>query len=487
MIEYINHNAVKMIIFFLLFSGGLFFIAINNNNPKRLLFFLIFYIPLSFKSASGTLSLYLIFFIYLLSFRTQIRTQSTDSQNSMVSIDTILIISILIATVFSIFNTGDLNFIYFDERKIRIEPDCLTIIIMFSNLALYFMVKKFIANKEDIIKIIKYMVISGSIASLAGYLQLISPDNTLLFKYIVISNNPAWATRIAATMQGYEMLAEYTAILIVLSFLLLFLSQKKLSRIAYSALILNFFIIMTLTQTRGIYIAVAISIVYLIFLFFITGKLKAGLKFSTGSVAIIVILIISIIFIDQLRPDRSFIERFERFGEVDVKQGKFASRTSAWEYGYQMIHQMSLSEKLLGAGNKYLGGEKKGIRTGGWPHCLYFSYVIRDGFIGMGLLLLLFAWLYKASLNGIFHEKSLHDKELTLIALCLHLAFIIFIIDEAKIEFIRSDRAQSIFWVIFGLIAACSSLVNKNLSKKSKLKGSLYFYFTIGSGILPLI
>ena len=465
MIEYINDNAFKMIVFFLLFSGGIALIALNRKHPKRLFFLLILYIPLSFKSLSGSLVVYLIILNYLLS----LRFKDTDSQISIIQFDNILIALILIASTFSILNTGVISIVYFDIGKIRISSEYLVIITMLSNIAIYSMAKKFITSKEDLIKAIKFMVLSGTIASLAGYLQLMGADKTFIFKYIVISENPKWSNRIAATMQGYEMLAEYTAILIIFSFLLFFLSHKRFHRIVYSVIILNFFIIMSLTQTRGVYVAIALSIVYLVILFFLTGKFKIGTKSFIGSVGIILILSISILIIDQMRREFSFVDRFKKFASIDVEKGQLDSRTGAWQYGIQAINQMTLSGKIVGMGSKYLGAKKVwGVKRGGWPHCLYLSYILRDGFLGMGLLLIFFAWLYKTSIKGILREKSISDRELFLIAVGLHLAFIIFIVDESKIEFIRHDRSQNIFWLFFGLITVCSKLIDRSINQVGK-------------------
>jgi len=464
MIEYINDNPVKMLFFFFLLSGGLSFITLNLKNPKRLFFFLIFYIPLSFTSASGCLAVYLAIILYLWSIYYKIESKPAGLQ-----IDIILVYMILIACVFSFFNTEIVTPFFKDAGKIRITPDFLVIIVMFSNISIYVMVKKFIISKNDLVKAVKFMVISGSVASIVGYLQWLAHGNVSVFKYIVFSENSVWQRRVAATMQGYEMLAEYTAILIVFTIMLYFLAEKRWHKVLYFFLSINFLIIMTLTQTRGIYIAIGLSIIYFAGILFVTGRVKHGFKFAFASVTIIFLLICSIYIIDQLRTDSIFIDRFGKFTEnVNIKKGEYGSRTEVWQAGADVIGRMSFGEKLFGTGFKFLPSSTNSsqvIKKAFWPHCLYLSYIIRDGFIGLALFIFFLAWLYKKSLICFFRYRLVEDKQLFFIGAGLHLALIIFIIDEIKIEFIRTDRSQNIFWLLFGLIAVCSRLINQNLKK----------------------
>ncbi len=208
------------------------------------------------------------------------------------------------------------------------------------------------------------------------------------------------------------------------------------------------------------------SALYLISLFFLTGKFKTIIKFITVFVAILIFSIGSLFIIDQLRPDSSFVERFDKLAEIDIKKGQFDTRSGVWKLGTQRINNMSSMEKIFGAGYKYLFRGEQGSVYQGWPHCLYFTYILRDGFVGFALLLIFFAWLYKASIIGIVRDRYLHDKELFLISIAFHLVLIIFIVDQAKIEFIRHDRTQNIYWLMFGLISVLSTLVKKDILKK---------------------
>lgn len=464
MIEYINDNPLKMIVFFILLSLGIIYLSIKLRQLKTIFFILVFYIPLSFKSAAGCLAMYMAIIICLLSL-------IFDSQEKRIEysfIEKVLIILLLITSFLSFININDIAPFYNDRGKLRLSREYWVILTMLSNIALYYLTKKYIKTKEDVLTILKIMVISATIASIAGYIQWLCPGHDFIFKYIVIADNPVWQRRIAATMQGYEMLAEYTAIIIIFISILYLLEKKKFYKLFYIVLMLNAFVIMTLTQTRGIYISIAISILYLIGLLSLTGKIKLSIKYMIGSILIFAILITLIFFIDRIRPESHFVERFLRLKKtVNIHKKQYGSRTGAWLWGIQIISKMSPLEKMFGSGYKHFPTSKSKTYRGikGWPHCLYLSYMIRDGFLGLSVLLLFLFWLYTKSIIPFLKYKKLQDKDLFIIGAGLHLGLIIFLIDEMKIEFIRSDRSQNIYWVFFGLIVVVASLIKRDINK----------------------
>ncbi len=465
MIEYINNNPLKMIVFFILLSGGIIYLSLKLKQLKNIFFILVFYIPLSFASGAGCLAMHMAIIIFLLSL-------IFDPQEKKIEysfFEKVLIILLLITPILSFINIDDIAPFFNDRGKLRLSKEYWVVLSMLSNIALYYLTKKYVNTKEDVLKILKIMAISATIASIAGYIQWLCPGHDFIFKYIVISDNPVWQRRVAATMQGYEMLAEYTAIIIIFLGILCFLEKKKFYKLFYIALILNAFIIMTLTQTRGIYISIAISILYLICLLFLTGKINLSIKYMIGSLLVFATLIALIFLIDRIRPESHFVERFLRFKEtVNIHKKYFGSRTGAWMWGIQIISKMSPLEKMFGSGCKHFPISKSKIygENKGWPHCLYLSYIIRDGFVGLSVFLLFLFWLYTKSIIPFLNYKKLKDKELFIIGAGLHWGLIIFLIDEIKIEFIRSDRSQNIYWVFFGLIVVGASLIKRDINKE---------------------
>ncbi len=454
MIAYIESSPYKVLAFCIIFLlGGLVFL-LWARKPQKLFFALVFYIPLSFKTGFGSLSLYFVIFFYLW---VLVFTPPRLKTDTLQLFERLLLSLLVIASALSLISSP--NFFYYHLGKIRMSHDLLSVITMFSNFAIYHLARIFLKTKRDFLTLFKIMVTSGSIASIAGYLQTINPDKLYFFKYTVISTSERWVNRIAATMPGYEFLAEYTAILILMSMVLFLTTKKYTLRVLSLSALANFVLIMTLTQVRGIYVATALALIYLMLLLFLVGRFGSVIKIAVSSVFMLIVLITSILVIDHVRPETDFMGRFEKLKAVDIKKGELDTRSSVLSTAQQAFDQMSAYELVFGSGHKYLLPE--GSLKGSWPHCLYLSYPIRDGMFGLALLLLFLAMAYKRSLYGIIARKKLPEHTLYLIAVGLHLAFMIVLIDEIKIEFIRVDRSQNIIWLLWGTIMAYAVYLRK--------------------------
>lgn len=450
MLELLAKEPLKVIFLFVFISLAGAFVFINLKRPKLLFFVLIAYIPFSFRTNSGCLAMYLfiLFFILLLFIRKDFNPDFSISNLSGITI----VLLVFLASQISLLTTDSQSiFVNNLRNKIQLAPRYYLLLTMVSNVFVYLITKRFVRDKKDLIIILKILVFSGFFVTFVGYLQLLG-RGLYFFKYIVIAESPNWATRIAGTMQGYEMFAEYTGLLLVLSIGLFLISGKRLHKIIYLIIILNFIIIMALTQTRGIYVALGIAVIYLVILMGAIGRFRVSIGVSIASVSLIIMLGASVYFIDQLRPEHSFIERFEDFERFDLEKKQFSTRTLAWASGMELISNMTAVEKIFGAGNKYLNEGERAIERLNWPHCMYMTYILRDGFLGLSLFAVFLVYLYCVSIKGIISRKT--DKQVFILSVCLHICLIIFIVHEIKIEFLRHDRTQNFYWMFFALISS---------------------------------
>ncbi len=459
MLEWINMRPFQMVLFFITISALIIFVSLNFTNHKKLFYLSVFYIPLSFRTSSGNISMYMIICLFILILLTK---QQEDLPAWNVGTDGIIALFLLFFSTVSVFTT-DLSSLFISTAgHLKLSPKYRYIITMLSNVVLYLLCKKYIRSKKDISQLLKYIIISGAIASVAAYLQIFN-KGMFVFKYIVVSDDPDWSTRVAGTMTEYETFAQYTFVLLCLSSLLLKLSNKFREKVFYGILIVHFAIMLVSTQTRGIFVASAIASLYLVLLLAFSFNIKQSVKLSGILVGALIIVVTLIFVIDNLRPESAFISRFKQFSTIDIKKGRLDTRTNAIEQGIQKFGQMTFAQKVFGAGYKFLFKGEDDRRYLGWPHCLYLSYLLRNGFVGLALLVIFFACLYILSLKGVFSRKLLIDKDLFYISVTFHLILTTLIISEAAHEFIRGDRPQNIFFLIFGTLAATFSLVKADL------------------------
>lgn len=448
MLDLLAKEPLQVVLLFLILSIATSFIFINLKNTKLLFFCLAAYIPFSFRTNSGSLAMYLIILLFFLIL--VVRDQAPSEQKGAIVVSAILAFLVFLTSQFSLFTTEHYGLVVRNlNNKIQLAPRYYLLLTMFSNFFIFLIAKKFVKTKEDLALVVKILVLSGGAVTLVGYLQIIN-RGLYFFKYIVIAESPKWATRVAGTMQGYETFAEYTGIMLVLSVGLFLVARRRVVKFLYLCLIFNFIVIMTLTQTRGIYVALGVAVAYLIILMWAIGRYRVSIGISIAAVSLVVMLAGSIILIDQFRPEHSFIKRFEDFERFDLKKKQFSTRTVAWANGIELISNMTPMEKIFGAGNKYLGQGERAREHINWPHCMYMSYILRNGYLGLAVFSVFILWLYGCSLRGIINNP---DRELFIFSVCLHLALVIFIVHQAKIEFLRHDRTQNLYWLFFALLS----------------------------------
>ncbi len=463
MLDWLSARPFQIILICLAISFLFIYAIINIKDTKKIFFLLVFFLPLSLRTSSGTLGMWFAIILYLIT----LLFYKDPTPNITSKTDKFIALIILIVSTLSLFVTDSTSFFINYEQKLRISPRYLYIIVMVSNYCIYSLCKKYIKTKEDIKKVLLYLLISFSIASISAYLQWLNKGMSI-FEYIVLANNnESWATRVAGTMEGYESLAGITMILILFTIFFLLYAKNIGKKISFLIILLNFLIILTLTQTRGIFVALSIASVQLLFIYLITANIKGIFKIIITTCCLTIIFTGAIFTIDIIRPEHKFIDRINDFKNIDIKAGKFSTRTEAWKVGIDRIKSMTSVQDVFGSGYTYLFmGETMKGRYWGWPHCLYLSYIIRDGFLGFSMLLLFLGWHYKESLRGLVSFRRMEDKELLMLAVLFNLTFVTFLIDEFKIEYIRQDRPENIYWLYFGLLAANSNFVKNYLKEK---------------------
>jgi hypothetical protein len=456
MLELLDAVPYKIIAVFITFMLLMSYFMVNFNNKKYLLMLVVFYIPISFVTQSGSTAVYLSIALWLMSFLDIGERFSLAVRPYLY--ERISIVAILLLSVVTFFTSKDSGIVYYVGDKIRLTNDFLMVVAMLSNFALFSMLIKYIDNIEDLISIIRYIVLSGFIGSMVSYLQL--ADISAIVKYIVVAENPVWSTRVAGTMPGYECLSEYIAILCVFSFILIYFTKNNMERFFYYIIIINFMVVLVLTQTRGIFIAGILAILYTFGLLCVLGRIRAVAKYAIISLFSCLIIFGIIITSDKIRKsDTTFMDRIIELKDINIQKGEYGTRTGSWRWGHITIGRMKLPELLFGSGYKYFMESLKTEGYMGWPHCLYYSYIIRNGIISFMVFALLLIVLYWKSLMSIVCSMRLNNNGLFFLAICLHFILVLFIINEAKIEFIRHDRSENTTWVFLSIIAIGSSII----------------------------
>lgn len=100
----------------------------------------------------------------------------------------------------------------------------------------------------------------------------------------------------------------------------------------------------------------------------------------------------------------------------------------------------------------------KGIDVEFWPHSIYLYYFNITGIFGLFTFVFLLVRLVQASFIG-FRSSLVRDSFPEAFMKVLHVSLLIFIIDQIKIDYLRSNIYMYFVWFFFGMIAATRNII----------------------------
>ncbi|PIP26411.1 MAG: hypothetical protein CO140_02185 [Candidatus Moranbacteria bacterium CG_4_9_14_3_um_filter_40_7] len=305
---------------------------------SKLLFFLAFYLPFQialnpgegFDLASVRVIIIILFFLWAA--RGLKEKKLIFSYNKQ----TLLVISFLFLSLFSTFFASNSEW---SARKI---------LFFFSVFPLYFVAANVLDSQDKIIKIIKYLVLGGSLAAFLGIIQffaqfifglkavygfwadyLVAPFLGKTFSQAVLQN-PSWLVNISgvtyfratATFPDPHMFSFFLGLLLPLALALLIVSPKKIwPSLALSVLLLADI----LTFSRGGYLGLGAALVIAPVIFW--KKISRDYKKIILGTAVFLLIFLAI--------PNPFSSRF--FSIFNLKEGSNSGRIETWKQAVKVI------------------------------------------------------------------------------------------------------------------------------------------------------
>jgi O-antigen ligase len=246
--------------------------------------------------------------------------------------------------------------------------------------------------------------------------------------------------RVGGTFRDYELLSEYCG----LSFLLLILwvarATSKTRRAIYAALMLFVVYTMYTTVTRGIFVALMVSLPYM---FYVLRRSLNPVKFISGVVALAVLAVAMNYYVSNYTNTGNVFERMSTTRFVNGVVPDARSDTWSNALGRALVHP------ILGQGPYY--DVMPGFHNV-WPHNVYLYVANLIGFPGLFFYLLLIAGLFmalKPTVGSLTHP-SYADSYI----LVARVQLVTFCINELKIDFLRNPIYVFQVFVWFGTFMA---------------------------------
>jgi len=242
--------------------------------------------------------------------------------------------------------------------------------------------------------------------------------------------------RVGSSFRDYELLSEYCGITFLLAMFMWVRARSQTQR--WLLTLYGLFGLYTLftTVTRGIVVALALALPYLIF---VTRRRLNAVRFLTGLAVIVAISLVMNFIVARYTNSGDL---FLRMSETRVVHGVVPeARAETWRNAWER----ALVHPILGQGPVYR--EMPGYETV-WPHNVYLFIANLIGFPGLLFFVLLLAGL--ARLLRPVVDDLRHTSYADAYLIIARTQLIVFALNELKIDFLRNPIYIFQVWMWFG-------------------------------------
>jgi O-antigen ligase len=229
--------------------------------------------------------------------------------------------------------------------------------------------------------------------------------------------------------------------------LLLVRARSGARRLIFGSLLAFTFFIMFATVTRGGIMALAVGLIYLLWI------LRKRVSFAQVALAVgatVGAFLLMNFYVANFTKSGDLIARLVDPQSWQFESGMPLSRASIWQDAFRRM----MEHPIIGHGPFY--DVRKGIDFWYWPHNVYLYIGNLVGFVGLACYLWLLVGLFKISRPV---SLDLRDENYARAYLVIaHVQLVVFIIDQAKIDFLRNPIYPFQIWLLFAYIISAHRL-----------------------------
>ena len=322
----------------------------------------------------------------------------------------------------------------------------------FAAVVFMFMIVNMVDDEDKLRQTVRFMLVGATLVIAFTIIEILFPGRTIIPNWLYTRHKTALimkGLRMGGPFHDFELVAEFFAMNAIIMFFMMIRTRRLLHRSVFASLLVVDMMMMFSTITRGAFISLGIGMVYLLFL---SRKELDIVRFVSIVGAVALMIFVIEFFVARYTTsgslfDRLFTTTFER-GVVPY------NRVAAWSGAIER----GMQHPLLGNGPGW--DFERGLSVGLWPHNVYLFYFNITGIFGLFAFLFLLYRLGRMSLGGI-HASLANSPFPEALMKILHVCFVMFVIDQIKIEYLRNDRYVFFVWMFFGLIIATSNVIEK--------------------------
>ncbi len=246
--------------------------------------------------------------------------------------------------------------------------------------------------------------------------------------------------RVGGPFFDYELLAEFSAINMLLILFLLARARSRARQALFGSILLLTTFILFATVTRGAIISLTIALGYMLW---IVRRRVKFVPLVIGLTAAVSLFVAMNYYVADFTRSGDLLSRLEGTTFVGLVPD---SRQSAWRDGWERF----LQHPIIGHGPYY--SLQTGTRSWFWPHNGYLYIANLVGIVGISFYIWL---LFRLILLTRPRVDSMRHPEYSRAYLIVgHLQLVLFAIDQVKIDFMRNKIYQFEVWIMFAGITS---------------------------------
>lgn len=305
---------------------------------------------------------------------------------------------------------------------------------------MYFLITNNVHGEQGLRRLHDWMLLSALSIFLLGLWELSHPGEALIKGWIGFEHTRGTEfstrnVRIGSAFFDYELLSEYAALTLLLAGFRFFRARNNNERGLYAGfMVLNVFTLFA-TVTRGALVSLALTAP------FVLWTVRRHLR-------VVPLTIAASAAIALFGGMNFFVANFTRSGDVFARMSETRviggwmpdTRAMAWTnaWGRAWVHP------LIGQGPFYW--DMPGFDRM-WPHNVYLYYANIVGFIGLGFFLLILLQFWRMTRPRT--DDVVHGPYADAFLIVARAQFVLFVVNEFKIDYLRNPIYQMLVWVMF--------------------------------------
>jgi O-antigen ligase len=318
---------------------------------------------------------------------------------------------------------------------------------LFTYVFCMYMVINIVRTSDDVRRILVAQTVSCFLVCLFALYEQARPGTALVPGWIDFTGtytSLGQGVRVGSTFRDYELFGEYCAMNLILQlFHIQRVSTQSRRWMLVAQMLLTVYCLFA-TVTRGAIITFVVGLLYLSWL----SRTRLNFVRVVSAVALVLGLIGGGDFVMSHYTNSKSV--LTRLFATHLENGMPDSRAPAWKAVWERVQQ----SPVIGHGPYY--SLEKGFGLEWWPHNVYLYYAYIVGFVGLAFFLwfLVRIWRWSRPRAASLGSGSYADGA----TLLMRVMFLMFLVDQLKIDYLRNGVYSYFAWFLFGLIIAVSNV-----------------------------